>query len=98
VVCEPKGDPLQVIICNVTTRRPHSDPTTVLNVGDHSFIQHESVIYYARASMIRYTNVELVFRHGRSLEPLKPDVLARVQAGLIASPHTPDDMINFYES
>ena len=37
---------------NVTTARPGSDRTTVLQPGDHPAIRHESVIFYRGASLV----------------------------------------------
>jgi hypothetical protein len=37
---------------NLTTKRPHSDVTTVLNRGDHPFIQRPSVVMYSDARTV----------------------------------------------
>jgi hypothetical protein len=39
----------EAIMVNITTQRPHSDTSTMLNSGDHPFIQRPSVVFYSDA-------------------------------------------------
>ena len=50
----------EALMVNVTTQRPHSDTTTILNVGDHQFVQKPSVIFYADARAVDTRLVSLV--------------------------------------
>ncbi len=44
LITRPDPTTREAIMVNVTTQRPHSDTTTVLNRGDHPFIQRPSVV------------------------------------------------------
>lgn len=80
---------------NVTTCRPHSDRTTILNVRDHEFIRHESVIYYADARFIKLARiVDLIDNKQRNVicrkrTACKEEVLTRICDGLLVSRYTP---------
>jgi len=52
ILTEPEGNPPQVVIVNLTTLKPDTeDRTVILNVGDHPFIAHETVVYYVDARL-----------------------------------------------
>ncbi len=38
-----------VVLVNFTTQRAHSDPTLILQPGDHRFIKHPTAVHYADA-------------------------------------------------
>ncbi len=57
----PTGLDEKTIIVNVTTKRSGSDMTTVLRKEDHSFIKHDSVVYYAKAAIIKVSVAERLF-------------------------------------
>jgi hypothetical protein len=83
------------ICVNVTTERPDSDPTCKLNAGDHPFVTHPSVIFYNDAREIDLAQVEKALNAGiKSFvctlhTPCSPQLLARIQQGLIVSKQTP---------
>ena len=54
LITNPDPRTQEAIMVNVTTQRPHSDTTTILNVGDHPFIQKPSVIFYADTRTVKY--------------------------------------------
>lgn len=41
-----------VVIVNVTSLKNHADQTTILKVGDHPYIKHDSVVLYADARIV----------------------------------------------
>lgn len=90
VITEP-SERGRVVIVNVTTRRPGSDDTCVLQVNDHPFIRHESVIAYQYARLTR--NAVLGDSARRQLlqmrQPVSPQLLERIQNGALASAFTP---------
>ena len=48
-----------IAVCvNVSSRKPHSDTTVILQRGDHSFVTHESVINYQDAREMPISLVE----------------------------------------
>lgn len=87
----PHPETGEAILVNVTTLRPHSDTTTILNPGDHPFVKKPSVVFYADARIVDTSLVDNGLRRGqfRPHDRFRPEVLARVQAGLAASPFTP---------
>jgi hypothetical protein len=88
-----KADPTsgEAIMVNITTRRAHSDATTILNVGDHRFIKNESVVYYADARLVDPANLDAAVARGAGSAhaSFSPAVLARIQAGVEGSRQTP---------
>ena len=45
LITRPNPQTHTTIMVNVTTQRPHSDTTTILNAGEHPFVQKPSVIF-----------------------------------------------------
>lgn len=88
----------QVAVVNVTThdldRVACSNDCTLINRGEHPFVRHRSCIRYDRAHLRRDDLLTKSVDTGifRSHEPLSDELLARVQAGLLASPRTPLDV------
>lgn len=80
----------KVLIVNITGQQAHSDTTTVLKVGDHPFITKTSVVFYAdtregdAAAMRQALSKGLATPQSQCSAAL----LAKVQTGLLASPHT----------
>jgi hypothetical protein len=80
-----------VIMVNLTTQRPHSDTTVILQPGEHPFIDRATVVFYADA---RFTDVALLEACvskgiGRNHAQITPAVLQKIQNGLLTSPLTP---------
>jgi hypothetical protein len=91
LVTKPHPQTGVAIMVNVTTRRPHSDTTTILSVGDHPFISRPSVVYYADAREVDTANLALAIQcHAARLhQPFTQHVLAKIQPGIVSSPYTP---------
>jgi len=92
VLTDPEGNPTpQVVMVNLTSMRPGADTTVVLDRGDHSFIRHETVVYYGDArfadpgALEKGVGAGMATRH----DPLNDDLLKRVQDGLLESNETP---------
>lgn len=81
-ISEPKDD--KIILVNVTKKRGLSDLSCELNKGDHPFIKEPSVINYADALDSDVNLLEDFFEngYGRSSEPMQPDVLEKIIAGV----------------
>jgi len=94
LITEPEAATHNGIIVNLTTQRWYSDTTVVLQVGDHPFIKHASSVNYSDAKVtdVRRIDSGIVAGYWPQLAALSPDVLLRVQHGLLASPRTPNDM------
>ena len=83
---------------NVTTQRPHSDTTTILNVGDHPFVQKPSVIFFADARMVdtRLLNAAVRRRAYNAHAAFQASVIRKIQAGLLTSTFTPKKIKTAY--
>ena len=99
LVTDPVGPPPQTIIVAVSTKRFYKDSTVVLSPGDHPWVQHESVIFYDHALIpeVRHLNEAVRRRIAELHQPCTPDVLRRVQDGLLSSPRTPQRVKHFYK-
>ena len=93
LITKPDPATQEAIMVNITTQRPHSDTTTVLNRGDHPFIQRPSVVLYADArtvdSSFARSSVGLRDHFREAMPHFSDPVLGRIQAGLQTSPFTP---------
>ncbi|MCE0483108.1 MAG: hypothetical protein LV479_02595 [Methylacidiphilales bacterium] len=98
LITRPDPASREAIMVNVTTQRPHSDNTTVLNRGDHPFIQRPSVVLYADARMVDTRLLDQAVASGsfRAHTPFSGPVLERIQAGLQTSPFTPKKIKDSY--
>jgi hypothetical protein len=91
LVTPPDADGDAVMV-NLTTQRPHSDTTVVLQPGDHPFIRHSTVVNYSDARLVNTPQLDAAINAGicRQLDPVTPAVLNQIQAGLPLSPFTPN--------
>ncbi len=99
LVTDPVGEPLQTIIVAVSTKRFYKDSTVVLNRGAHPWVRHESVIFYDHALIpeVHHLNEAVRRRIAERHQPCTPDLLRRVQDGLLSSPRTPKRVKRFYK-
>lgn len=88
----------EAIMVNVTTQRPHSDTTTILNVGDHPFIKKPSVIFYADSRMVNTDLLDAAMTRSafQSHAVFQEPVVRRIQSGVAASPLTPKKIKTAY--
>jgi ABC-type transporter lipoprotein component MlaA len=94
IVAEFPGPPVTVVAVSLTTKRVNSDTTVELHNGDHSFVKHDSVIYYADAR--EFGKEDLINRINQKFfeidDEFDPKILKTIQTGLLKSPHTPKDI------
>ena len=90
VLCDPAGPRQEVVIVSLTTYRPHSDDTVVLQPGDHPFVQHPTCVYYSDARVTTVSNLEAAIRQRQAFEREHMDaaLVERIRAGLYRSPFT----------
>ncbi len=98
LITNPDPATHEAIMVNVTTQRPHSDTTTILNAGDHPFVQKPSVIFYADARIVDTRLLDAAVQRGAYAghAAFQPAVIARIQAGVAASPFTPKKIKTAY--
>ena len=98
IVTEIDASTNRAVCVNVTTRQSYSDTTLVLQVGDHAFIQHESVVNYSDAREMPIDLVEQALQTRTNQfvcerrDPCTAALLNRIQQGLITSKQTPKDI------
>jgi hypothetical protein len=95
IVTEPDGNG-ECVIVNVTTLRNSADQTVILGSTDHSFITHASAVRYADAEIFQLAQLEAMISAGvvDQMDACNADLLRLVQQGLLASPFTPQRIIN----
>jgi hypothetical protein len=88
---DPAGDPPQVVVVNLTSRRPNSDTTVVLQIGDHRFIKRETVVSYADARLVDSDVLETYAKTpgNRFDDDCSEALLRQIREGLLNSRFTP---------
>lgn len=96
IVITPPSAGEVVTVCVVTTTK-RSERLVLLNVGDHPFIKHDSVIAYIYSKIRTVTDIEaaLLSKAAKPREPVSEQLLRRARAGLMDSDFTPN-YIKFY--
>ena len=97
VVITPPSEGEVVTVCVVTAHR-RSERLVVLNRGDHPFIQHESVIAYLHSKIRAVFDIEELLEKGfaKKRDPVTPQLLKRIQAGLVDSDFTPNGIRAYF--
>jgi len=90
VITDPIGNPPTVAIVPLRTKRRHSDTTVVLDVGDHPFIRHPTVVHYSDLQVVRVSAILRCIRdrHAQLVEDVSEELLERIRNGLERSPFT----------
>lgn len=98
LITDPDPATHEAIMVNVTTLRPHSDKTTILNAGDHPFVQKPSVIFFADARTVDTRLLDDAVQRGayHVRTAFQEAVILRIQAGLLASTFTPKKIKTAY--
>jgi len=100
LITNPDPATHEAIMVNVTTQRPHSETTTILNPGDHPFVQKPSVISYADARKVDVRLLDDSVRRGsfRAHVRFQSAVLKRIQDGVLKSALTPKKIKDAYSA
>jgi len=79
-----------VVIVSLTTLRPHSDETVILQPGDHPFVQHPTCVYYSDARITTVARLETALRHRQAFrrEDMDAALVERIRDGLFRSAFT----------
>lgn len=98
ILTEPNKDN-RVLLVNITTHRFGKDETCILNVGDHPFIRHKSVVEYSEAIEPKLTQIEKLLETGYSNTPASAsdDLLERMQDGARKSPALPSKYTRYFD-
>jgi len=100
LITAPDPQSGDAIMVNLTTQRPHSDTTTIIQPGEHSFVDRPTVVFYADARMVNVNRLEEGLRQGlvRQHAALSAELLQRIQNGLFVSRFTPDKIENAFKA
>lgn len=90
LITAPDPESGDAIMVNLTTQRPHSDTTTIIQPGEHPFVGRPTVVFYADARTVNVNTLEGGLRQGRQHTALSAELLQRVQKGLFVSRFTPN--------
>src|SRR5205807_1653002 len=88
----------EVITVSVTTQHTKSESLVVLQVGDHPFIAHPSVIAYGYSRIRTVEDIENAIRTGsaKQREPVSEALLQRIRSGLAESDFTPNCVRHYF--
>jgi hypothetical protein len=97
IIVTPVSQGEVVTVCMVTALKK-TERLVVLKPGDHPFVKHESAIAYIFSKVRSVADIEALLRNGfaQRKEPMSPDVLRRIQAGVVDSDFTPNGVRAFY--
>ena len=77
LITSPDPESGDAVMVNLTTQRPHSDTTTIIQAGEHPFVDRPTVVFYADARMVDVKILEEGLHHGlvRQHAPLSAELL-----------------------
>lgn len=98
VIIVPHPRTHDVIMVNLTTIRSHSDMTTILNPGDHPFVNRPSAIYYADARIADSRLLDRALNSGTATahQVFNAALIAKIQSGINQSQFTPQKIITAF--
>ncbi|MCZ6634220.1 MAG: hypothetical protein O7G87_12510 [bacterium] len=91
----PSELPAKIARVNLTSFRDGSDTTVVFEPGDHPWIRHRTIVYYAQAKVSRAASFKTVGESGQYEVVDFLSLMDRILEGLSISPHTPPDVLRF---
>lgn len=99
IILTPPAEGEVVTVCMVTATKK-TERLVRLQPCDHPFIKHESAISYGFSKIRMVADIEALLANGlaRRKEPMPPDVLRRIQAGLVESDFSPNGVRAFYRT
>lgn len=97
VVSKPDADG-SVAMVNFTSYRQPCDETCVLDVGDHPFIRHKTVVAYSHAKMVPASAHATIRQQQMPGDRVNRRVLDRIQRGALVSLATPPKVLRAIEA
>ncbi len=96
IIVTPVSQGEVVTVCLVTAHKK-TERLVVLNQGEHPFVKHESAVSYIFSKIRSIADIEalLANRFAQRKEPMSPDILRRIQTGVIESDFTPNGFAPF---
>ncbi len=81
-----------VVCFNVTTYKDDSDKACIIEAGEHDFIKHKSVIYYAEGHAYPEQTLDRVLKGDFVVGYVSDGLLKRIQQGALDSEETPQKL------
>ena len=87
----------KILMVNLTSAKPHSDRTTVLQVGDHPFVTRETTVNYGNATIaeMRHIMRAIDANLGEKREDASTDLLKRLREVFLTSPYTKNSLKDY---
>jgi hypothetical protein len=81
----------EVVTASISTRRSRSETLVCIHPGEHPFVTLESVVPYHFSAIRTCAAIEASVKNGkaRPKEKASPELVSKMQAGLIDSEFTP---------
>ena len=91
VISDPQRNPHEIIAVNLTSQRSWQDQSCIVLRGEHPFVRHESVVFYAEAKQTTAAQLEANFAKNliQWLDPVPPELLRRIRDGARISARLP---------
>jgi len=83
VAQEGPRDENRVMLVYISTAKPHRDPTTLINVGEHPFVTEESWVRYQNIKVVQ--RLTLTDKIATSYGKVSDSLLLRIQNGVLHS-------------
>ena len=80
-----------IVVVNLTTERGWPDTTCVLKKGEHWKVDHDSIVLYEKAKLVKNCHLDACIANGtiKRQGPMKHGALKKITEGFGESPYTP---------
>lgn len=94
LVCTLPDDEGRVVILNLTSFDSGTDPTCLIEGGEHPFVRHDSLIEYQRGQLVPIAWIERAFDAGLffSHAAASDELIAKIREGACRSDFTPGNV------
>ena len=91
----PSGPAEAFLAVSFTTLQPHKDQTCIVQAGEHPFVQHPTCVMYSDTRRITQEKLDaaIASRAAVVMDPLSPELLERVRAGLFVSGYSVNSIV-----
>jgi len=91
----PEGLARAFLSIHLSTWRKGRDRTCLIQAGEHAFVHHETYVVYNAAKRLTEAALQdaVGARQAIPRDPVSPVLPERLRAGFIASPFTPNAMV-----
>jgi hypothetical protein len=91
IISDPAKDPHQIVTANFTTCPPQVDKSCVVSRKDHSFLRHQSYVWYGQNRLLSLALFESSLNSGALIlnDPVSQELLKRILNGASVTQHIP---------